>query len=134
MNKIYVGNLPYAAVEEDLQNMFSRFGEIIKISLIRDKATRKSKGYAFIEFNQASEAEAAVNAMNGHSEGGRALRVNLAEDKPFGGDRGGFGGGGRGGFGGAGGRGGDRGGFGGGGRGGDRGGFGGGRDDSRDRY
>jgi RNA recognition motif-containing protein len=124
MNKIYVGNLPYTIGEDELRGLFGSFGEIIKISLIRDKATRKSKGYAFIEFTQASEAEQAVKAMNGRDEGGRPLRVNIAEDRPFGGSGGGGregGSGGRGGFGGGGGRG----GFGGGGgRGGD----------SRDRY
>ena len=133
MNKIYVGNLPYTVAEDELRGLFGSFGEIIKISLIRDKATRKSKGYAFIEFTQASEAESAVKAMNGRDEGGRPLRVNIAEDRPFG-AAGGAGGreGGRGGFGGgSGGRdGGGRGGFGGG-----SGGFGGGRDGgSRDRY
>ncbi len=121
MNKIYVGNLPYTIAEEELRDLFGSFGEIVKISLIRDKATRKSKGYAFIEFTQASEAEQAVKTMNGRDEGGRPLRVNIAEDRPFGGREGGNGGGG------------SRGGFGGGG--GSRGGFGGaGRGESRDRY
>lgn len=123
MNKIYVGNLPYTLAEDELRGLFGSFGEIIKISLIRDKATRKSKGYAFIEFTQASEAESAVKAMNGRDEGGRPLRVNIAEDRPFGAAGGSGGSGGRGGFGG-----GSR-------DGGGRGGFGGGRDGgSRDRY
>jgi RNA recognition motif-containing protein len=134
MNKIYVGNLPYTVAEDELRGLFGSFGEIIKISLIRDKATRKSKGYAFIEFTQASEAESAVKAMNGRDEGGRPLRVNIAEDRPFGaagGAGGGRDGGGRGGFGGGSRDGGGRGGFGGG----SSGGFGGGREGgSRDRY
>lgn len=131
MNKIYVGNLPYTVAEDELRGLFGSFGEIIKISLIRDKATRKSKGYAFIEFTQASEAEQAVKAMNGRDEGGRPLRVNIAEDRPFGAAGGAGGGGGRGGFGGGSRDGGGRGGFGGG----NGGGFGGGRDGgSRDRY
>jgi RNA recognition motif-containing protein len=124
MNKIYVGNLPYTVADDELRDIFADCGEIIKISLIRDKATRKSKGYAFIEFAQASDAQKAVDQKNGNDIGGRPLRVNIAEDRPFGSAGGSAGGsGGRGGFGG--------------GRdsGGGRGGFGGGRGgESRDRY
>lgn len=116
MNKIYVGNLPYTVAEDELRGLFGSFGEIIKISLIRDKATRKSKGYAFIEFTQAAEAAEAVKAMDGRDQGGRPMRVNIAEDRPFGGSSGGS----RGGFGGGSREGGSRGGFGGGSRGGDR--------------
>ena len=125
MKKLYVGNLPFNASEEQLQEWFGQVGvNPSAISLIRDRFTGQSRGFAFIEINNDEEADKAVASLNGQNFGGRNLVVNEARPQT---ERSG-GGGGRGGYGG-GGRGGDRGGRGGGGgRGGDRGDRGGGGD------
>lgn len=119
---IYVGNMPYAMTEAELNAAFSEFGTVKSARVVMDRETGRAKGFGFVEMDDAAEAQAAIEAMNGKQLNGRPLVVNEArprEERPA---RGGFGGG-RGGFGG--GRGGERrGGFGGGER---RGGFGGGR-------
>ena len=119
MKKLYVGNLPFSVSEEQLQEWFGQAGvNPSAISLIRDRFTGQSRGFAFIEIASDEDADRAINSLNGQNFGGRNLVVNEArpqtERSSGGGGRGGYGGGG-------GGRGGDRGGRGGGGRGGDRG-------------
>ncbi len=114
-NKIYVGNLPFSATSEQLNEMFSKFGTVDSAKIVMDRDTGRSKGFGFVEMSSGDEAAAAIEKLNGSDMGGRSLVVN--EARPMEPRTGG--GGGRGGFGG--GRGGDRGGFGGG-RGGDRGG------------
>lgn len=121
MKKLYVGNLPFNASEEQLQEWFGQVGvNPSAISLIRDRFTGQSRGFAFIEISNDEEADRAITSLNGQNFGGRNLVVNEArpqtERSGGGGGRGASGGGGYGG-----GRGGDRGGRGGGGRGGDRG-------------
>ena len=108
--QLYVGNLAYAVTGDDLNEAFSKFGEVTKASVIMDRETDRSKGFGFVEMPKSSEAEAAVKAMNGVDLKGRALKVNQAEPKKDG-PRGG-----------------------GGGDGGGRGGGGGGRDRDRGRY
>lgn len=110
-SKIYVGNLPFSATNEQLNEMFSKFGEVASAKIITDRDTGRSKGFGFVEMN--SGADSAIEKLNGSDMGGRNLVVN--EARPMEPRTGGFGGGGdRGGRGGGG-------GFGGGGRGGDRG-------------
>ena len=97
-SKIYVGNLPYSVTEQDLADMFSKFGATKQVNLIIDKETRRSKGFAFVTFETAEAANAAL-ALDNNEVDGRKLRVNLAKED--GGARtGGRSGGGRGGFGG----------------------------------
>lgn len=97
-SKIYVGNLPYSVTEQDLMDMFSKYGVIKQANLITDKETRRSKGFAFVTFETAEAANAAL-ALDNHEVDGRKLRVNLAKED--GGARtGGSRSGGRGGFGG----------------------------------
>jgi len=116
VKKLYVGNLPFSATEDQLQEWLSQAGvTAAAINLIRDRFTGQSRGFAFVEINSDEDAERAVNALNGQNLGGRNLVVNEARPQT---ERGG-GGGGRGGYGG--GRGGGGRGGGGGGRGGDRG-------------
>ncbi|MFB3431329.1 MAG: RNA recognition motif domain-containing protein [Phycisphaerales bacterium] len=126
MKKLYVGNLPFRSTEDELRDLFGQHGEVSSASIVMDRETGRSRGFAFVEMSDDGDAETAINALNGYSLGGRALVVNEArprEERPRGG--GGYrGGGGGGGYGG--GRGGGGGGYGGGGRGGDRGGYGGG--------
>jgi RNA recognition motif-containing protein len=120
--KLYVGNLPYSATSEELNQLFGTHGAVKSADVIMDRETGRSKGFGFVEMESETEAKAAIAALNGHQLGGRALTVNEAKPRE---DRGGFGGGGggRGGFGGGGGgRGGGGGGRGGGGYRGGRGG------------
>jgi cold-inducible RNA-binding protein len=121
VKKLYIGNLPFSATEEQLNEWFSQIGVTPSgVNLIRDRFTGQSRGFAFVEVTNDEDADRAVNSLNGQNFGGRNLVVNEARPQA---ERGGGGGGGRGGYGGGrGGHGGGRGGHGGGGgRGGDRG-------------
>lgn len=117
MKKLYIGNLPFSATEDSVQEYFAQLGiNPSAVNLIRDRFTGQSRGFAFVEIASDEEADRAINSLNGQNFGGRNLVVNEARpQEPRGG-----GGGGRGGYGGGGG--GRQGGGGGGrGRGGDRG-------------
>ena len=112
MAKIYVGNLPFSATEDQVRALFAAHGTVESVALPNDRETGRPRGFGFVEMSQADAARA-IQAVNGQDLGGRALRVNEAQDKPR---TGGGGGGGRsGGGGGYGGGGGGRGGRGGGG-------------------
>ncbi len=132
-NKLYVGNLPYSFRDEDLQRAFSAHGSVSSAKVMMERDTGRSKGFGFVEMGSDAEAQAAISALHGQQQGGRALVVNEArpmEARPprSGGGGGGYGGGGGGGGGGYGGGGGGYGGGGGGGRReGGGGGYGGGR-------
>jgi RNA recognition motif-containing protein len=106
--RLYVGNLPYTTGEAELQEVFSKVGTVESVRVMRDAATGRARGFAFVEMSTDEEAQKAASELNQFQMGGRALTVNEARPKP----EGGFGGGG-GGFGGD--RGGNRGGGGGGG-------------------
>jgi len=79
--KLYVGNLPYSTSEDDLKELFSSHGTVATVSLISDRETGRSKGFAFVEFENDDEAKAAIDALNGQDFGGRALVVNEARPK-----------------------------------------------------
>ncbi len=121
-SKIYVGNLPFSATSESLNEMFAKFGTVESAKIVMDRDTGRSKGFGFVEMSSADEAAQAIEKLNGQDHGGRSLVVN--EARPMEPRTGGFGGGGGGRGGDRGGDRGGRGGFGGGGggRGGDRGG------------
>jgi RNA recognition motif-containing protein len=100
--KLYVGNLPYQVGDAELEQLFSEFGSVQSVQVIHDRDTGRSKGFGFVEMGSDQEAQAAIAAMNGQENGGRALTVNEAkprEDRPRtgGGGGGGYGGGGGGG-------------------------------------
>jgi RNA recognition motif-containing protein len=100
--KLYVGNLPYSMTSEDLSEKFGEFGTVMSSKVITDRDTGRSKGFGFVEMGSDSEAQAAIDKLNGSDMGGRPLKVNEAkpqERRPAGGG----GGGGRGGYGGGGG-------------------------------
>ncbi|NBT65051.1 MAG: RNA-binding protein, partial [Betaproteobacteria bacterium] len=111
--KIYVGNLPWRATDEQLTTMFSAHGEVTEARIVTDRETGRSRGFAFVTMTDASQAQSAIQAINGASMEGRALVVNEAREQSrpprgpggggggFGGGGGGFGGGGGGGFGGS---------------------------------
>jgi RNA recognition motif-containing protein len=95
--KLYVGNIPFSATEDELRDLFEAHGSVESVNVITDRETGRPRGFAFIEMDESS-ADAAIQALNGMDMGGRALRVNEAnERRPGGGDRGGRGGGGGGG-------------------------------------
>jgi cold-inducible RNA-binding protein len=103
--KLYVGNLPYQTGEEDLQQLFGTAGTVESVSVMRDMATGRARGFAFVEMATDEDAQNAISQLNNHSLGGRNLTVNEARPRPQGGGGGGFGGGrGSGGGGGGGGR------------------------------
>lgn len=95
MNKLYVGNLPYSITDSSLSDMFSQYGNVVSASIIMDRATNRSKGFGFVEFESADEANAAIQAMNNTEMEGRNIVVSIArpkEDRPrrtFGGGGGG---------------------------------------------
>ena len=119
--RIYVGNLPYETTEQDLNEAFSPFGEVSSVSIVADKFSGRSRGFAFVEMSSKSEGEAAIEGMNGKAFMNRNLVVNEARPREDRGGGGGFGGGYGGGGGGYGGGGYGGGGYGGGYGGGDRG-------------
>ena len=97
---IYVGNLSFQAGEEDVRQAFAAFGTVASVAIIKDKFTGESRGFAFVEMTDASEADKAIAALNGTELGGRALTINEAKpktDRPRKGGGRGFGGGGGGG-------------------------------------
>jgi RNA recognition motif-containing protein len=99
--KLYVGNLPYSATEQSLREAFAASGTVDSVSVITDRDTGQSKGFAFVEMASDREAQAATQAMNGAMLDGRQIKVNEAKPRENrGGSRGGFGGGGGGGGGG----------------------------------
>lgn len=91
--KLYVGNLPYESGETELQELFAQFGSVDSVRVMRDMATGRARGFAFVEMTTDEEAQAAASQLNGHQMGGRALTVNEARPKPeYSGGGGGFGG------------------------------------------
>ena len=102
--KLYVGNLPYSATEDELRDLFSRAGAVDTVNVVRDNATGRARGFAFVEMASDADAQKAIQELNESQMGGRTLAVNEARPKPqFGGGGGGGGRGGGGGFGGGGG-------------------------------
>ncbi|OYX57505.1 MAG: RNA-binding protein [Comamonadaceae bacterium 32-67-11] len=99
-NKLYVGNLPYTVRDEDLQKAFGEFGQVSSAKVMMERDTGRSKGFGFVEMGSDSDAQSAIEGMNGQSLGGRSLVVNEAhpmESRPPRSGGGGFGGGGGGG-------------------------------------
>ncbi|MBM3280685.1 MAG: RNA-binding protein [Candidatus Handelsmanbacteria bacterium] len=78
---IYVGNLSYRATEEELRRAFEAFGRVDGLQIIKDKLSGQSRGFAFVQMPQQSEAEAAIAGMHGREFGGRTLTVNQAKPR-----------------------------------------------------
>jgi RNA recognition motif-containing protein len=112
--KLYVGNLTYNVNESDLEALFSQYGTVQSAQIIVDRDTNRSKGFGFVEMGSDAEAQAAIQALDGHDHDGRNLTVNEAKPREPRSGGGGYGGGGGGRSGGGGGYGGGRGGGGGG--------------------
>ena len=100
--KLYVGNLAFQTTSEELQQLFAGAGTVESASVVEDRMTGRSRGFAFVEMSTKEEAAAAIDQFNGKEVGGRALKVNEAKPREnrngggggrgFGGNRGGFGG------------------------------------------
>jgi RNA recognition motif-containing protein len=90
--RLYVGNLPYSATEDQLTELFGRAGKVDNVRVMRDMATGRARGFAFVEMATDEDAEKSISQFHEYQMDGRALVVNEARPKPEGG--GGFGGGG----------------------------------------
>ena len=85
MKRIYVGNLSFSWGEEEVRELFSAYGEVLRVDLIKDRHTGKLRGFGFVEMD-ASSADAAIAGLDGQEHGGRQLKINEAYAKGRGGD------------------------------------------------
>jgi RNA recognition motif-containing protein len=98
--KLYVGNLSFQTSSQDLQELFAQAGIVQSASVVEDRETGRSRGFAFVEMSTNDEAASAIELLNGKEVGGRALKVNEAKPREnrgtggrgFSNNRGGFGG------------------------------------------
>ena len=80
VKKIYVGNLPWTATDAELRELFSSIGTVHSASVVNDRETGRSRGFGFVEMDEG-DAEKAISELNGRDMGGRALRVNEAQER-----------------------------------------------------
>jgi RNA recognition motif-containing protein len=99
-NRLYVGNLSFNATQDAVMERFAAVGGVTSVSVITDRETGQSRGFAFVEMESAEAAQKAIAALDGQDLGGRSLRVSIAEERAPRGGGGGFRGGGGGGGGG----------------------------------
>jgi RNA recognition motif-containing protein len=97
LKNIFVGNLDFSVREEAIRSLFETYGAVERVSIMTDRETGRSRGFAFVEMTNEGEAERAISGLNGKDMSGRALNVNEARPKTDRGPRPGGGGGGRGG-------------------------------------
>ena len=88
MANIYIGNCSYDVTEEQLRDLFTTYGEVDSVNVIRDRDTGRPRGFAFVEMSDPEAAKTAIESLNGTELDGRALKVNEARPKR---DRGGGG-------------------------------------------
>ena len=93
-SKLYVGNMPFDTSEQDLHRLFSGAGTVERVSVMRDMATGRARGFAFVEMATRDDAQNAIATLNNYALNGRNLTVNEARPKTAGGGGGGFGSGG----------------------------------------
>jgi RNA recognition motif-containing protein len=91
MTNIFVGNLSYQTTQDDLYAAFSAYGSVERVSVVTDRDSGQSRGFAFVEMTERRDAETAISQLNGAELNGRTMNVNEARPKPEGGS--GFGGG-----------------------------------------
>jgi RNA recognition motif-containing protein len=93
--RLYVGNLPFSADEDEVRELFSQNNRTVtEVKLITDRDTGRPRGFGFVEMGSSEDAQGAIDELNGHNMGGRALTVNEARERSSsGGGRGGFRGG-----------------------------------------
>jgi RNA recognition motif-containing protein len=90
-NRLFVGNLDYNTMEHQLREAFAQFGEVNSATVVVDRVTGRSRGFGFVEFGSASEAQRAIESLDGSTLGGRAINVNVARERTNGGGGGGRG-------------------------------------------
>ena len=81
-NRLYVGNLPFHATEDLIQQHFATTGEVTSVQLMLDKMSGQSRGFCFVEMATAEAAQKAINNLNGQDFEGRSLRVDIAQERP----------------------------------------------------
>lgn len=86
--KLFVGNLSFQTTQADLESTFSQYGAVDSVSIVTDRDTGQSRGFAFVEMADRNEAEAAISRLNGAELNGRAMNVNEARPKTEGGGSG----------------------------------------------
>lgn len=77
-NKLFVGNLPYKATDQELQDFFSQAGAVSSATIIKERETGRSKGFGFVEMSSDAEAQSAIDMLNGKEFNGRAIMVSIA--------------------------------------------------------
>ncbi len=82
MKSIFVGNLAFGTGEDELRSVFANYGSVARVSIMMDRETGRSRGFAFVEMPNDEEAESAISGVNGSSLGGRTLNVNEARPRP----------------------------------------------------
>jgi RNA recognition motif-containing protein len=87
-SKIYVGNLPFSASEDELRELFEEHGPVESIAIITDRETGRPRGFGFVQMETSEGATSAIRALDGKPFGGRPLRVSEAQERDRGGDRG----------------------------------------------
>lgn len=92
--RLYVGNLSYSVTSDQLQELFEQYGQVRSAQVLSDRETGRSRGFGFVEMDVDSEAESAIESLDGQEFGGRRLTVNEAKPRTPGGGGGGYGGGG----------------------------------------
>ncbi len=85
--RLYVGNIPFSATEDELRDAFAQHGTVTGVDVITDRETDRPRGFAFVEMEEAAAADAAITALDGTDFGGRNLRVNEAQERRGGGSR-----------------------------------------------
>ncbi len=78
---MYVGNVCYTTTEDSIKDLFSSYGEVLSVDIIKDKITGKSKGFAFVQMSQDQEADNAIKSLDGYELDGRKIRVNEARER-----------------------------------------------------
>lgn len=81
MKRIYIGNMNFSTTEESIKNLFSKYGNVDSVEIIKDKYTEQSKGFGFVEMSD-DDAEKAISSLNGKDFEGRRIRVNFAQEMP----------------------------------------------------
>ena len=81
MYRIYVGNLSFQTTDESLGELFGKHGSVNSASVITDRITGRSRGFGFVEMNDAGEGKAAMEALDGHEVEGRTLKVSEARER-----------------------------------------------------
>ena len=80
-SNIYVGNLSFGTSSSELETLFAEYGTVTRAQVVSDRDTGRSRGFGFVEMASSSEAEAAINALNGRNVDGRDLKVNIAKER-----------------------------------------------------